>query len=111
MIPHTESDTTAEPSFEPRTGAYTFVHDWRNDAPLWLRIVDAIESISGIDTPESPFLFEALDPEALDALFAPIDDGRSRSAGMVVVPIADTLVTVWADGTVQIRQPEEPHVD
>ena len=111
MIPHTESDTTAKPSFEPATGAYTFTHDWKTDGPLWIQIVDALESVPEIDTPESPFLFEAVDPEALDALFAPVGDGRSRSAGMVVVPIADTLVTIWADGTVQIRQPEEPHVE
>jgi hypothetical protein len=111
MRPHTESATTAEPSFEPATDAYTFTHDWHTDGPLWLRIVDAIESVPGTDTPESPFLFEAVDPEALDSLFAPASDGPSRSAGMVVVPIAGSLVTVWADGTVQIRQPEESNVD
>jgi hypothetical protein len=111
MRHHTESDTTTGPSFEPTTGTYTFVHDWRSDDPLWLRIVDALESIPEVDTPESSFLFEALDPEALDALFAPAGDGRSRSAGVVVVPIADTVVAVWADGTVQIGQPEDTHVD
>jgi hypothetical protein len=111
MIHHTEPDNTAETPFEPETGAYTFVHNWKTDGPLWIQIVDALDSIPEIDTPESPFLFEAVDPEALDELFAPASDGRSRSAGMVVVPIADTLVTVWADGTVQIRQPEETHVN
>jgi hypothetical protein len=111
MIPYTDSNTHADPSFEPATGAYTFTHDWQTDGPLWIRIVDALESIPEVDTPESPFVFEAVDPEALDALFAPASDDRSRSAGMVVVPIAGSLVTVWADGTVQIRQPEEPHVD
>lgn len=111
MIHHTESDITADPSFEPATGAYTFTHDWQTDGPLWLRLVDALGSIPEVDTPESSFLFEAVDPEALDALFAPAGDGRSRSAGMVVVPVAGTLVTVWADGTVQIRQSEESHAN
>jgi hypothetical protein len=111
MKPPIESDTAAEPSIDPATGAYTFVYDWRSDYRLSLRIVDALESIPEIDTPESPFLFEAVDPDALDALFAPASDDRSRSSGMVVVPIAGALVTVWADGTVQIRQPEESDVD
>jgi hypothetical protein len=111
MIRDTEYDDTATPPFDPATGAYTFEHDWRTGEPLWLRIVDALESIPGTDTLETSFLFDAVDPEALDALFAPVRGGRSRSAGKVVVPIAGTVVTVWADGTVQIRRPEVPHVD
>jgi hypothetical protein len=111
MIPHTDSDTTADPSFEPATGAYTFTHDWKADGPLWIRRVDALEAVPEVDTPESASLFEAVGPEALDALFAPARDSRSRSAGIVVVPVAGFLVTVWANGTVRIRQPEEPHVD
>jgi hypothetical protein len=109
MIRHTESDDTAAPPFDPTTGAYTFEHDWRSDEPLWLHIVDALESIPGTATPETPFLFEAVDPEALDALFSPLGDGRTRAAGKVVVPIADTVVTVRADGTVQVRRPQESH--
>lgn len=105
------SHTTADLLFEPATGAYTFTHDWNTDGPLSIRIVDAIEAIPEIDTPESPFLFEAVAPEALDALFTPPSDGRLRASGMVVVPIAGTLVTVWADGTVQIRCPGESYVN
>jgi hypothetical protein len=93
------TDTAAD--FDPTIGASTFVHDRARGRPLWLRIVGVPESLPEVRTSESPFLFDAADPEVLGTLFEPAGVGRPRSTRTPVGPVADTTVTARANGTVQ----------
>ena len=47
-------------------------------------------------------LYEVIDPDALDALFAPRMDGSLRGGGSVSFPYAGYVVTVSSDGVVEI---------
>lgn len=53
-----------------------------------------------------PPLFEAVDPDALNAIFQPLPYGP-RIGGAVTFPFAGHHVTVTADGTVEVEPVEE----
>ncbi|MFB6157055.1 MAG: HalOD1 output domain-containing protein [Haloferacaceae archaeon] len=62
-------------------------------------VMEAVRRATG-DPPEPGTLYRAIDPEALDALFAERADGSRREGGMVSFPVEECTVTVYADGTV-----------
>jgi hypothetical protein len=109
MITHAKPTDTAA-AFDPTTGASTFVHDRARGRPLWLRIVDVVDPLPEVRTPESPFLFDVVDPEALGTLFEPASVGRPRSMRTPIGPVADTTVTARANGTVQTH-PDGPYAN
>lgn len=47
-------------------------------------------------------LHDVIDPDALDALFAPLRQGKNTRAGTVVFPYDDLVVEVDSDGSVDI---------
>lgn len=66
-------------------------------------VVTAIAAEEGVrpDVVE-PVLYDVLDPDALDALFAPRHDGARRGSGEATFVLADYEVTVGADGSVDV---------
>jgi hypothetical protein len=60
------------------------------------RIVTGVAALEGIDPMELPPLFDAIDPDALDAIFAATGSGGPRS-GRVGFTYADHRVTVEFD--------------
>lgn len=75
-------------------------------------IIAAIADFEGIDAvdlapPEYQALYDVVNPEALDALFAPRDDGTPRGRGSVEFSFCGYDVVVRHDGTVQIDDPAD----
>ncbi|AGB17527.1 hypothetical protein Halru_2957 [Halovivax ruber XH-70] len=69
--------------------------------PPSLRVVEAVAEADGVDPAMlDPPLYEVLDPEALDRLFAPTPTDPSR--GTVRFDYRGHEVTVRADGTVDV---------
>lgn len=60
------------------------------------RIVDGIAALEGTDPMELPPLFDAVDPDALAAIFATTESG-GRRAGRVEFTYADHRVAVAFD--------------
>ncbi|WP_227354912.1 DUF7504 family protein [Haladaptatus salinisoli] len=85
----------------------TKVHEpnaWRSDRMLGTTVVETVAEAAGV-TPadiEVP-LYDVIDPDALDALFAPRPDGRDRTAGTVSFALHGHYVTVSADGVVEVE--------
>lgn len=76
---------------------------------LSFEIITAIAAEEGVDTtaiepPEYEPLYEVLNPEALDALFAPREDGTPRTNGRVEFSYCGYQVTVTSDGDVHVRE-------
>ncbi|WP_207587956.1 HalOD1 output domain-containing protein [Halomontanus rarus] len=74
---------------------------------LSFEIIAAIAEREGVDTteiepPEYEALYDVLNPEALDALFAPCQDGTQRSTGRVKFSYCGYDVVVTSDGDVHI---------
>ncbi|MCU4743198.1 hypothetical protein OB955_05595 [Halobacteria archaeon AArc-m2/3/4] len=65
------------------------------------RIVAEVASRDGVDPIELPPLFDAVDPDALDVLFAPKANGETRQ-GRVWFPYAGYDVTIEYDGELAV---------
>lgn len=83
---------------------YQVTHDWGSDGSISYTIVEAISAASGQDPTEIGQLSDAVDPDALDALFRPLDGEPVRTDGGRVEFSHDGFdVTVAANGTVTVR--------
>lgn len=68
------------------------------------KIVSAVAEQEGTDPAElEPSLYDRIDPEALNALFAPTETGQPRSGGHVEFTYCGHDVRAYSDGRVRIR--------
>ena len=49
-------------------------------------------------------LYEVVDPDALEQLFAPLANGTPRKGGRLILEIADCEVVVKATGNVEVKR-------
>jgi hypothetical protein len=89
---------------QPReTQAYYVTHDFDGSAELTTTLAHAIADVSGIDVTDAGFtLSDHADPEALDRLFEPKEDGTPRMNGNLTFRIWGFRVTVYSDGQIAI---------
>lgn len=81
-------------------------HDPESAAKLSTTVAHALADVMGIEVTDSGFaLYDSIDPEALDRLFAPAADGRLRSAGHVAFAVEGYRVTAYSDGRIVITPP------
>lgn len=66
-------------------------------------VVRAVANYRDVDSAALPPLYESVDPDALEALFAPLPDGSARGPGRVTFEYADCRVTVASDGTLHLE--------
>lgn len=81
--------------------------DARASTPPSEAVVEAVATAEGIALeelcpPEYDPLHAAIDPEALDALFAPRRRGVSQREGTVTFSYCGYEITITSDGTVQL---------
>lgn len=93
----TTTGIDAEQSFET-------THEWSGDVPLSTTVLSLVTAASGADVEELPALNDAVDPDALDALFGPRECGTVRPSGALSFRFAGYLVSVDETGTVSLRQ-------
>ncbi|MFC6769680.1 HalOD1 output domain-containing protein [Natrinema soli] len=70
-------------------------------------VIAAVAEREGIDPldlepPEYEALYDVVNPEALDSLFATRENGRQRPTGCVEFPFCGYQVTVASDGEVEV---------
>lgn len=71
---------------------------------LSIEIINAIAEFEDADPIEvRPVLYDIIDPDALDSLFADTQRGQSRTAGHVTFRYDEHKVTVHSDGDVNIQ--------
>ncbi|MFD1513594.1 HalOD1 output domain-containing protein [Halomarina rubra] len=73
------------------------------DESLSYAVVSAVAAEKGV-SPDAlePVLYDVVEPDALDALFAPRRDGAARTTGTATFELAEYEVTVDADGSVSL---------
>lgn len=83
------------------------------DTSYWIapsrRVIEAVAEAEGVPSdevrpPTYESLHAAIDPEALDALFAPRSDGTPRPGGEVSFSCCGYHVTIEQDGTVTLEK-------
>lgn len=71
------------------------------------RVVDAVAAASDVDPLDLPPLYDVIDPDALDDLFADTTSTGRTGSARVVFTLDGCEVTVSGDGTVDVSAPDE----
>lgn len=71
--------------------------------PLSLRVTQAVTDAADISPEELTPLYQSIDPEALDSLFAPTYSETSRSKGLVQFIYADHEIIIHSTGDVDVN--------
>lgn len=95
--------------WDPRssnTSDYRVVHDPDSAAAVSTTVIHALADVMGVDVTDAGFvLYDSVDPDALDRIFAETVDGNSRSPGHVAFLARDHRVTVYGSGQIVITPP------
>ncbi|MFB9808378.1 HalOD1 output domain-containing protein [Haladaptatus pallidirubidus] len=70
------------------------------------RVIRGVEEIVGEDDDRRTWLYNSIDPDALDALFSQKHSGGSREDGKVVFTARGCKIVVHGDGEIHIYAPE-----
>ena len=89
------------------TRPYVVTHDFDGSAELTTTLVHALSDVSGIDVTDAGFtLSDHADPDALDQLFKPREDGELRMHGQLTFTVWGYRVSVYSDGQIEIVPPQ-----
>ncbi|WP_049972134.1 HalOD1 output domain-containing protein [Haladaptatus cibarius] len=75
------------------------------------RVIRGIEEIVGADDDRRTWLYDSVDPDALDALFSQKHSGGNREDGKVVFTAKGCEVVVHGDGEIHIYASETHDAD
>lgn len=76
---------------------YREIHEWVSSKSLSETVVTALADFKGVDVTEIEPLYENIDPDALEALFAPNGNGF-RHNGQISFSFNDKYVTIHSHG-------------
>ncbi|WP_227376354.1 HalOD1 output domain-containing protein [Haladaptatus halobius] len=76
---------------------------WHNDQSLATAIVERVTAQEDSLGDDLKPLYESIDPDALNALFAPCTDGSDRPGGQVTFTYAGYEVTVTSNYGIEIN--------
>lgn len=88
--------------YDPESDTYRAVHDFSADVPLSTTVILAVEQVADETT---DVLYDAVDPDALDAIFEPRSAVSPYRRGYVEFVVSSHVVTVRSDGVVEIDPP------
>lgn len=72
---------------------------------LAVDVMEAVAAARNVDVMAlETTLYEVVDPDALEQLFAPLADGTPRKGGRLVLEIADCEVVVEATGDIEVKR-------
>lgn len=85
--------------------------DGKRQQSLSFEIIEAVAEREGVDAteiepPEYEALYDVLNPEALDSLFAPREDGTPRNPGRVEFTFCGYDIVVTSDGEITVLEAE-----
>ena len=88
------------------TGVYTARLATGGDGRPSVVVPLVVAVATGRDLDDLPPLYDRVDPDALDALFADRPTGESRPNGHITFPYSDVEVTLAAHGVIRVRVQE-----
>lgn len=71
-----------------------------------MKVITEVAEVRGISPIDAPPLYDTIDPEALDALFA----GQDRTSGQVSFRYNGCTVTVGSSGQISVQTPATEHI-
>lgn len=101
-----DAEPQAGTRYDEATGTYHVEYDWRDAMPLSMIVVMIVADLEGVAPTDLDPLYDYLDPELLDRLFSPQEDGR-LATGEVSFTYHDYEITVFRHGHIGITPPEK----
>ena len=95
-------DTHGGSRIDPSAKTAVVSHDWDGETSLSETIVSTIATLSGTRPDELERLYDRVDPDSLETLFAPTNGAARRNDGRVSFRLDGYAVTVHATGTVVV---------
>ncbi|WP_254522722.1 HalOD1 output domain-containing protein [Natrinema caseinilyticum] len=80
-------------------------HDWAGTDSLTTTIVSTVAELSESDPTEVERLYDQIDPESLETLFAPTSGTAGRNIGQVSFQLDAYSITVHATGDIVVARP------
>lgn len=96
------TETSRTTSSDPNPNCYSTVHDWGSDEPVVVTLAEALAACANRPADEIPPLYDAVDPDALEAAVRPRSDRSTDTRVTFTVPELGYSMTVGADGRVEI---------
>ena len=87
--------------YDPATKTYRVGFDWPETSPPSAILVEAMAAVTDTDPTELDSLYDTVDPDALDDLFAR-PTGANAFDGRVTFTYCDHEVTVYGTGEIAI---------
>lgn len=81
-----------------------FTHDWNDDDSLTNEIVSAVAELTGKNELDVERVYDRLDPDSLNSLFAETAAGRTAEDGLLVFTLEGCTVTVHGSGVVIVTR-------
>lgn len=93
--------------YDAETQTYRLHHDWGSDDRLSTVIIDAVAAVTDTEPTDIGPLYNVIDPEALEQVFAPTPTStRCHAASYLSFSLHDCEVTVASDGLIEIQIPD-----
>ena len=99
-----ETDEPAGTRYDAETGTYHVEYDWRDAMPLSMIVVMIVADLEGVAATDLDPLYDYLDPELLDRLFSPQEDGR-LTTGEMSFSYHGYEITVFRHGHIGVTPP------
>jgi hypothetical protein len=77
------------------------------DDDVSTRIIRGVETIVGTDDDKTTWLYDSIDPDALDAIFSRKHDGTPRKDGKVVFTARNCKISVRGSGEITVYVPRD----
>ena len=100
MIDPESNELDLSVEYDRETGRYRTQTAWTGEHAPSVAVIELLETATEVDPEEMEPLWNSIDLDALDSLFAPTGNGRPRMSGRVTFRYADFEVTVRDDGEV-----------
>ncbi|SEW02922.1 HalOD1 output domain-containing protein [Natrinema salifodinae] len=92
------------PRIDPDRKTAFVSHDWTGADSLTNTIVSTVAELSGTDPIELDRLYDRIDPESLETLFAPANGAAGRNTGQVSFRLDGYTITVHATGDIVVER-------
>lgn len=94
------------PGIDTPAETVSFRHDWEGDESLAVEIASTVADVADVPPGDVERLYDRIDPDGLEALFAPRNDDVPRDAGQLQFRLAGCGITVYGDGVTIVRRLE-----
>lgn len=98
----TDSPVEGPVEYDPEADTHRTRYEWSSPVSLSTAVIEVIAEVEGTDPRDVDRLSDGIDPEALDALFAPIPTATARHAGRVSFVLGAHRVTVRGTGDIEV---------